>query len=142
MGFGAGFLGELGRDWLALGEGHRVRRMTEHAKKRDDAPRGHIETFTDKAGSINRRFFDLLWPGASSFAVADALGARITAAQVRMYRRGARPLPQWLRDLGLARAQAIASAANDAPRGNGRAAGYGNWRAAQAARRHAQGTTR
>lgn len=104
------------------------------SRKRTNAPRSHASDFERVAVSPNTRFFELLWPGASSYAIAEALGGRISAPHVRMYRRGARPLPLWLRELARARMLAIAETLEAAPKGNGLAAGWNNlgaWRAAR-----------
>ena len=115
----------------------------ENTQKRDQQPKDHVAGFAGSAVSPNAMLFGLLWPGANSSAISAALGGRISAAHVRMYRRGARPLPDWLRELAHDRMRAIGETLEAAPKGNGRKAGLRNlWRGGPAARRAARNLQR
>ena len=93
----------------------------------------------NSAGPVVTRLFDALWPGASSYQLAEFLGT--TPAHVRMWRTGARHLPQWVRDLATERMKLVADLLNEIPRGPGQRAGDKNlirnlkaWRAARDAK--------
>jgi len=95
-------------------------------EERTNAAQSHVAGFNGLGVTAATRLFDLLWPGASSYQISEALGARVSPAHVRMWRTGARPLPQWIRELARARMQAIGDTLENAPTGPGSQAGWRN----------------
>ena len=88
------------------------------------------------------RLFQLLWGDANSFQIAAALEGKVSPAHVRQWRNGARPIPDWLRDIAAERAALITDLLSEIPRGPGQRAGDKNlirnlkaWRAARDAQR-------
>lgn len=101
------------------------------AEERTKAAQSHCSGFEQVGVTAARRAIDLMWPGMSSQQIADALGARITASNVRQWRTGLRPIPPWVRELIAARAAALADAIGNAKAGPGSQAGWRNVRGYQ-----------
>lgn len=102
----------------------RAPRARRQVAEGDRARREHCQDLEGVVVTPATRVLNLLWPGASSYQLAEVLN--VAPAHVRMWRTGARPLPTWVRELAATRAAAITDALNATPAGPGQQAGWRN----------------